>query len=79
LYEITVGKNRTTIKVVRIKLRNNGQFAFDCWNAKTDKHIAISGTKRFVKEIKEPKHTTPNATKTRSTKKGTSAALSIDK
>ena len=55
VYEITVGKNATNVKVVNIERRVNGQLAFECLNVKTDKPMLIVDAKRFVREIKPPK------------------------
>ena len=55
IYEVTVGKNATSVKVVTIKRRVNGQLAFECINVKSDKPIVITEAKRFVREIKPSK------------------------
>ena len=52
VYEIAVGKNKTTVQVVNIERRVNGQLVFDCKNIKTDKPIRIADAARFLKEIK---------------------------
>jgi hypothetical protein len=51
VYEITVGKNKTTMKVVKIERRVNGQIVFDCLNTKTNKRMTVSDAKRFLKEV----------------------------
>ena len=63
LYEITVGKNTTTVKVVNIERRVNGQLVFDCVNVKTDKPMRIADANRFLKEVKTKKTATPKGTK----------------
>ena len=51
-YEITIGKNTTTVKVLSVDHRVNGQLVFDCMNVKTNKRATVSDEKRFVREIK---------------------------
>ncbi|MDR0328452.1 MAG: winged helix-turn-helix domain-containing protein [Planctomycetaceae bacterium] len=55
IYEITIGKNKTTVKVLAIERRVNGQLVFDCLNIKTDKRLTVSDPKRFLREIKTEK------------------------
>ena len=55
VYEITVGKNTTTVKVVKIERRVNGQIVFDCVNINTNKRLTVADPKRFLKEIKTVK------------------------
>jgi len=62
VYEIAVGKNVTTVKVVNIERRVNGQLVFDCINAKTGKPMRIADAARFLKEVKTEKM--PKGTKT---------------
>ena len=56
VYEITIGKNTTTVKVMSVDRRVNGQVVYDCMNVKTDKRLTIVDEKRFLHEIK-PKTT----------------------
>ena len=62
MYEIAVGKNATTVKVVNIERRVNGQLVFDCKNIKTGKPMRIADAARFLKEVKTEKTTTPKGT-----------------
>ena len=55
LYEIAVGKNKTTVRVVNVERRVNGQLVFDCVNIKTDKPMRIADATRFLKAIKTEK------------------------
>ncbi len=55
VYEITIGKNKTTVKVLSVDTRVNGQTAFDCMNVKTDKRLTVTDPKRFLREIKDEK------------------------
>ena len=55
MYEITIGKNKTTVKVLSVDTRVNGQIVFDCMNTKTNKRATVSDAKRFLKEIKNEK------------------------
>jgi len=55
VYEITVGKNTTTVRVINIERRVNGQLVFDCLNTKTNKRLTVADPKRFLKEIKTAK------------------------
>jgi len=52
VYEITIGKNVTTVKVLSVERRVNGQLVYDCLNVKTDKRVTVSDAKRFLREIK---------------------------
>jgi len=52
VYEITVGKNTTTVKVLKVERRVNGTLVYDCLNIKTDKRMTVSDAKRFLREIK---------------------------
>ena len=52
VYEITIGKNVTTIKVLKVERRVNGQLVYDCLNVKTNKRLTVSDAKRFLREIK---------------------------
>jgi hypothetical protein len=61
VYEIAVGKNATTVKVVNIERRVNGQLVFDCINTKTGKPMRIADAARFLKEVKTEK--APKGTK----------------
>ncbi|HBT76022.1 MAG TPA: hypothetical protein DEB39_03655 [Planctomycetaceae bacterium] len=54
-YEITIGKNKTTVKVLSVDTRVNGQTAFDCMNTKTNKRLTVTDPKRFLREIKDEK------------------------
>ncbi len=55
VYEVTVGKNSTTMRVIEVQRRINGQLVFDCVNVKTNKRATVSDAKRFIKEIKSEK------------------------
>ena len=55
VYEITIGRNMTTVKVVSVERRVNGQLVFDCLNVKTAKRMTVSDAKRFRREIKTAK------------------------
>ncbi len=55
MYEITIGKNKTTVKVLTVDTRVNGQIVFDCVNVKTDKRLTVTDPKRFLREIKDEK------------------------
>jgi len=55
VYEVTIGKNTTSVRVIRVDRRVNGQLAFECVNTKTDKSMLIADAARFVKEIKPSK------------------------
>ena len=55
IYEVTVGKNSTTMRVIEVQRRINGQLVFDCMNVKTNKRATVSDAKRFLKEIKDEK------------------------
>jgi hypothetical protein len=52
VYELKVGKNITTVKIVRIERRVNGQLAFVCENANTHKLVTVTDAERFVKAVK---------------------------
>jgi len=52
VYEIAVGKNKTTVKVVNVNRRVNGQLTFECLNIKTNKPMVVADSQRFLKEIK---------------------------
>ena len=68
-YEITIGKNTTVVRVIKIEHRVNGQIVFDCMNVKTNKRTTISDPKRFVREIKTD-DAKPNANETKPAKCG---------
>ena len=55
VYEITIGKNVTTVKVLKVERRVNGQLVYDCINIKTNKRLTVSDGKRFLREIKAEK------------------------
>ena len=55
VYEITIGKNKTTIKVLKVERRVNGQLVYDCLNTNTNKRMTVSDAKRFLREIKVEK------------------------
>ncbi len=55
VYEITIGKNKTTVKVLSVDTRVNGQIVFDCVNVKTNKRFTVTDPKRFLREIKNEK------------------------
>ena len=55
IYEITIGKNTTTVKVIEVERRVNGQLVFHCENTKTGKCLVVSDAKRFLREIKAEK------------------------
>ena len=55
VYEITIGKNVTTIKVLKVERRVNGQLVYDCINIKTNKRLTVSDASRFLREIKTEK------------------------
>jgi len=55
VYEITIGKNRTTVKVLKVERRVNGQLVYDCLNVKSGKRTTVSDSKRFLREIKTEK------------------------
>ena len=55
IYEITIGKNMTTVKVIEVERRVNGQLVFHCENTKTGKSLVVSDAKRFLREIKSEK------------------------
>ena len=57
-YEITIGKNTTIVRVVKIERRVNGALVFQCENVKTGKPMAVADVDRFRKEIKAEKKTT---------------------
>ena len=54
-YEITIGKNKTMVKILSVDTRVNGQRVFDCVNVKTDKRLTVTDPKRFLREIKDEK------------------------
>ncbi len=54
-YEITIGKNKTTVKILSVDTRVNGQIAFNCMNVKTNKRLTVTDPKRFLREIKDEK------------------------
>ncbi len=64
-YEITIGKNKTTVKVLSVDTRVNGQTAFDCMNVKTNKRLSVTDPKRFLREIKDEKPTVEKTAKTK--------------
>ena len=55
IYEITIGKNRTSVNVLKVERRVNGQLVYDCENLKTNKRMIVSDTARFLREIKPEK------------------------
>jgi len=55
VYEITIGKNVTTVKILSVERRVNGQLVYECENLKTNKRMTVSGSKRFIREIKSEK------------------------
>ena len=56
IYEITIGKNnRTSVKVLKVERRVNGQIVYDCLNTNTNKRVTVSDAARFVREIKPEK------------------------
>jgi hypothetical protein len=55
VYEITIGKNVTSVKVLNVECRVNGQLVYDCLNVKTGKRVTVSDVKRFLREIKPEK------------------------
>ena len=67
IYEVAVGKNTTTVKIVKIERRINGQLVFECKNANTGKPMRIADSKRFLKEIKTEKTVTSKGAKTERT------------
>ncbi len=70
VYEITVGKNTTTVKVLKVERRVNGTLVFDCLNTKTNKRMTVSDSKRFLREIKPEKIAKAEGTTTERTKSG---------
>ncbi len=70
VYEITVGKNTTTVKVLKVERRVNGTLVYDCLNTKTDKRMTVSDAKRFLREIKPEKPMKAEGTTTERTKSG---------
>ncbi|MCL2625032.1 MAG: hypothetical protein FWD31_15330, partial [Planctomycetaceae bacterium] len=52
IYEITIGKNITSVKVLNVERRVNGQIVYDCLNTNTNKRVTVSDSKRFLREIK---------------------------
>jgi hypothetical protein len=67
VYELKIGKNITTVKVVRIERRVNGQLAFVCENTNTHKLLTVTDVDRFVKAVKvkdEPAIETTNTVPT---------------
>jgi len=65
VYEVTVGKNKTAMKIVKVERRVNGQLAFHCRNVNTNKDAVIVDEKRFLKESKTGKPATPKETMTK--------------
>ena len=55
IYEITIGKNVTSVKVLKVERRVNGQLVYDCENLKTNKRMTVSDASRFRREIKAEK------------------------
>jgi len=55
VYEITIGKNTTTVQILSVERRVNGQLAYHCENTKSNKPLVIADTKRFLREIKSEK------------------------
>ena len=55
MYEITIGKNTTTVQILSVERRVNGQLAYHCENTKSNKPLVIADTKRFLREIKSEK------------------------
>lgn len=51
-YEISVGKNITSVRVERVERRVNGTLVFHCENTKTGKTMTVADAERFHKEIK---------------------------
>jgi hypothetical protein len=70
VYEITIGKNKTTVKVLKVERRVNGTLVFECLNIKTDKRMTVSDEKRFLREIKPEKPAKAKGTTTERTKSG---------
>jgi hypothetical protein len=62
VYEVTVGKNKTTMLVLKVERRVNGQLVFVCQNIKTKTQMTVADAKRFLREIKTGK--TATVTKT---------------
>lgn len=58
IYEVKVGRNTTSMQVMEVERRVNGQLVFDCMNTNTNKRTTVSDEKRFVKEIKPAKEDT---------------------
>jgi hypothetical protein len=52
VYEVKVGKNTTTVKVLSVEERMNGTTAFLCENTKTGKPLTVTDAGRFVKAVK---------------------------
>jgi len=69
VYELSVGKNTTTVKVLKIERRVNGTLVYDCLNIKTDKRMTVSDVNRFLREIK-PEKPLKSETKTERSKSG---------
>jgi len=55
VYEITIGKQKTTIKVLEVERRVNGKLVYHCINTGTDKPMVVSDVARFLREIKPKK------------------------
>jgi len=49
VYEITIGKNVTSVKVLNVESRVNGQLVYDCENLKTNKRMIVSDAARFLR------------------------------
>jgi hypothetical protein len=57
VYEVKVGKNTTTVKVLSVEERVNGTTAFLCENTKTGKPLTVTDAARFIKAVKPAKTT----------------------
>jgi hypothetical protein len=77
VYEITIGKNKTTVKVLKVERRVNGPLVFECLNIKTDKPMIVSDANRFLREIKPEKPAKAKGTTTERTQRpdGTVSAI----